>query len=154
MSWLCQCYFFLLKKLELPGLPSKCKQRYDVLVVVVSSRPVTHHKASVLTLLLVGSFCLQREEILESRKRRAQQLQAMLDDNKQRLADHHAGTKLLSDKDKASLEKKINIYQRKLETLEGDLDDREVERIIKREQLRDERLKSRRDRRDSRRDEL
>lgn len=78
----------------------------------------------------------------------------MLEDSKQRLSDHHFGTKILSDKDKAALEKKINIYQRKLETLQGDLDDREVERIIKREKLRDERLKERRARRASREDEL
>jgi hypothetical protein len=96
----------------------------------------------------------QREEILESRRRRAKQLESMLEDSKQRLADHHAGTKLLNEKDKAALEKKINIYQRKLETLQGDLDDREVERIIKREKLRDERLRERRARRDSRKDEL
>jgi hypothetical protein len=96
----------------------------------------------------------QREEILESRRRRAKQLEAMLEDSKQRLTDHHAGTKLLNEKDKAALEKKINIYQRKLETLQGDLDDREVERIIKREKLRDERLKERRARRESRKEEL
>jgi hypothetical protein len=78
----------------------------------------------------------------------------MLEDSKQRLADHHAGTKLLNEKDKAALEKKINIYQRKLETLQGDLDDREVERIIKREKLRDERLRERRARRESRNEEL
>jgi hypothetical protein len=90
----------------------------------------------------------QREEILESRKRRSKQLDAMLVDATERLKDHNSGTRLLIEKEKIDLEKKINIYQRKLETMTGDLDEREVERIIKREALRNDRMKERRERRE------
>jgi hypothetical protein len=71
----------------------------------------------------------------------------MLADATERLADHNSDKRLLEEKEKTDLEKKISIYQRKLETMQGDLDEREVERIIKREQLRNERLKERRERR-------
>jgi hypothetical protein len=84
---------------------------------------------------------------LASRERRSKQIESVLDDSKQRLADHNAGTRILSDIEKADLEKKISIYQRKLETMQGDLDEREVERILKREKLRNERQKDRRSRR-------
>ena len=78
----------------------------------------------------------------------------MLEDSQQRLSDHLAGTKVLSEKDRAALEKKIHIYQRKLETMKGDLDDRDVERILRRDQLRDERVKERRAREEGMRAEL
>ena len=71
----------------------------------------------------------------------------MLDDARQRLADHNIGERLLDEKDLSDLKKKINVYERKLYTMRTDLDDREVERILKREKLRDERLKERRARR-------
>lgn len=94
-----------------------------------------------------AEFETTREEILASRRRRAKQLEEILDDARQRLADHSNGVRLLSETDKTDLEKKINVYERKLSTMRTDLDDREVERILKREKLRDERLKERRSRR-------
>jgi len=68
-------------------------------------------------------------------------------DSKQRIADHNAGTRILDDDEKLDLEKKISIYQRKLDTMQGDLDEREIERILKREQLRNERMRERREKR-------
>jgi phage-related minor tail protein len=91
---------------------------------------------------------LQREEILASRKRRAVQLEKMLEDARERLRDHEKSIRLLTDEEKKALEKKIDLYQRKLDTLTGDLDERELERIIKREELRNERLRERRARRE------
>lgn len=85
-----------------------------------------------------------REEILASRQRRSQQIEDILEDAKKRLASHNAGTHLLSDTEKADLEKKMVIYQRKLETMRVDLDEREIERILQREKLRNERLQQRR----------
>jgi len=85
-----------------------------------------------------------REEILASRRRRSKQIEDLLEDSKQRLMDHSTGVRLLDEKERGDLEKKITIYQRKLDTMRGDLDEREVERILKREQLQAERLKKRR----------
>lgn len=68
----------------------------------------------------------------------------MLSDAQQRMADHQAGVKILTAKEREDLERKISLYSRKLETMQGQLDDREVERILKREQIRNERLRERR----------
>lgn len=84
---------------------------------------------------------------MASRERRSKQIESLLEESKQRLVDHNTGTRILGDKEKADLGKKINIYQRKLETMLATLDEREVERILKREQLRNERLKERQARR-------
>jgi hypothetical protein len=86
----------------------------------------------------------QREEILASRQRRGKQLEALLDESKARLADHNNKKKILTVSEKSALEKKISIYTRKLDTLQADLDEREIERILKKEQLRNDHLKARR----------
>ena len=69
-------------------------------------------------------------------------------ESRQQLADHSSGKKVLDAKDLAALEKKIHVYQRKLDTMEGDMDEREVERILKREELRFQRDEERRRRRE------
>lgn len=93
----------------------------------------------------INCICIfQREEILASRQRRAKQLEAMLDESKARLADHNNKRKILTDGEKESLEKKISIYTRKLETLQGDFDEREIERIIRKEKIRNEHINARR----------
>lgn len=68
----------------------------------------------------------------------------MLHDADERLEQHKNGQKLLTDEEVKALEKKKAIYSRKLETMRDDLDDREIERIIAREKLRNERLAERR----------
>jgi hypothetical protein len=65
-------------------------------------------------------------------------------DSQQRYQDHTSGIRLLSEQEAKDLQKKIEIYTRKLETMQAPLDEREVDRILKREQIRDERLKERR----------
>ena len=69
-------------------------------------------------------------------------------DAQQQHADHTTGKKTLDEKDVADLEKKLHVYQRKLDTMEGDMDEREVIRIQKREELRHERDEERRRRRE------
>jgi hypothetical protein len=97
----------------------------------------------------------QREEILASRQRRVEQLEAMLNDAKQQLQGHNSGRRLLDDEGRTNLQRKVDVFSRKLESMQGELDDREVERILKREELRDQRLKERiAQRRERHRDEL
>lgn len=67
---------------------------------------------------------------------------------RQQLADHSTSKKVLDAADLGALEKKIHVYQRKLDTMEGDMDEKEVERILKREELRFQRDEERRRRRE------
>ena len=86
----------------------------------------------------------QREEVLESRRRRKVQLEGLLADIEAQLAAHAAGEKILGDAELRSLEKKADVFTRKLDTMRDDLDDREIERIIEREKLRNQRIKEKR----------
>jgi hypothetical protein len=72
------------------------------------------------------------------------QIENLLEDSQQRFNDHKSGIRVLSDKELVDLKKKIDIYTRKLESMQAPLDEREVQRIIQREELRNERLKERR----------
>ena len=89
---------------------------------------------------------------MANRARRKKQLESLLIDAQQQRSDHSAGKKLLEPAELADLDKKVHVYQRKLETMEGDMDEREVIRIQKREELRHHRDEERRQRRE--RDEL
>ena len=91
---------------------------------------------------------MQREEILASRKRRIEQLEAMLNDARQQLQSHHSGTRLLDDAERTNLERKVDVFGRKLESMQGEMDEREVQRLLQREQLHHERLKERLQKRD------
>lgn len=80
---------------------------------------------------------------MASRKRRSEQLEQLLAEVKQRLADHKSGDRLLTDEEKTKMEKKAEIFQRKLDTMKEMPDERELERMLKREQLIKERAKER-----------
>ena len=92
------------------------------------------------------SVRLQREELLASRKRRSEQLEKLLVEVKQRLADHNNGDRILIDEEKASLEKKADIYQRKLDTMKEVPDEREIQRMLEKERLIKERARIRQQR--------
>lgn len=86
---------------------------------------------------------MQREEVLASRRNRREQLEKMLSEMTLQVENHENGKRLLKDEERESLYKKIDVFQRKLETMQGDLDDREIERMLARERIRNERMKER-----------
>ena len=87
---------------------------------------------------------MQREDIITNRNKRKQQLEKLLEEARDTMASHESGRKLLNDDEFTTLERKISAYQRKLDTMQGDMDDREVERVLQREKLRYERDAQRR----------
>ncbi|GKZ00064.1 hypothetical protein MPSEU_000959800 [Mayamaea pseudoterrestris] len=89
-----------------------------------------------------------RQEILAGRKKRIEQLETILNDAKQRLDDHKTGKRLLEELETLKLEKKIEIFQRKLEQMQRVPDDLEIERLLNRERIRNERVDDRRKRED------
>jgi hypothetical protein len=50
--------------------------------------------------------------------RRKKQLEALLVESRQQIADHASGKKALGEKDLKSLEEKVRAFQSKLETME------------------------------------
>ena len=84
-----------------------------------------------------------REEILATREHRKRRLEDMIGDMEEQLEDHSHGRRRLSEGQRYSIEKRMNVYKLKLETMQGDLDDRKVDRILAREELRAERYRER-----------
>ena len=64
-----------------------------------------------------------REQILETRNRRKRQLRVMMMDARKQLADHSAGEKTLTAELKEQLENKVDIFQRKIDSMEVDLEE-------------------------------
>eukprot|EP00523_Entomoneis_sp_CCMP467_P017735 CAMPEP_0168806422 /NCGR_PEP_ID=MMETSP0726-20121227/1537_1 /TAXON_ID=265536 /ORGANISM="Amphiprora sp., Strain CCMP467" /LENGTH=125 /DNA_ID=CAMNT_0008858325 /DNA_START=29 /DNA_END=406 /DNA_ORIENTATION=- len=85
-----------------------------------------------------------RTEMIESRNRRAKELEKMLNVAKEQLKQHKSGQKLLDDAEKKKLERQIDMFERKMEHLLKEPDDKEVKRVLHREQERDERVLARR----------
>ena len=115
-----------------------------------SSPPPT----AIIHIFAKNHYIQQREEILANRARQKQHLEKLMAEAHQKLSDHKSGRKPLTEEDLAEWEKKYHIYQRKLDTMEGDMDEREVERIQKREELRHHRDEERRRRRQQEEEEL
>ncbi|KAL7567182.1 hypothetical protein ACA910_021174 [Epithemia clementina (nom. ined.)] len=87
---------------------------------------------------------LARQEVLENRQRRAKQLEVMLADAQGRLDEHASHLRVLDSEEKASLERKVELYSRKLEMLNQVPSDFEIDRILARERERDVRVHARR----------
>ena len=68
----------------------------------------------------------------------------MLAEVKQRVADHKNGDRLVSQSELKNLEKKAEIFQKKLDQMAEIPDEREIERILQREKLIKEREEARR----------
>jgi len=105
-------------------------------------------------LFIISSTSSQKEEIKANRAKRREQLSKLLDEARESMEDHTSGRRLLEDKELHTLERKIDAYERKLETMQGEMDEREVERVLQREKLRYERDAARREERRKRGSEL
>ena len=57
----------------------------------------------------------------------------MIMDARKKLADHSMGETVLTIKEKEELENKIDIFQRKLDSMQVDLEEWEIQRMIVRE---------------------
>ena len=64
-----------------------------------------------------------REQILETRNRRKRQLTVMVMDARKKLADHSAGEKILAAEEKEQLENSVDLFQRKIESMEVELEE-------------------------------
>ena len=79
---------------------------------------------------------MQRVHILANRARRKNHFEALIADTRTQLTDHASGKKLLETSELDFFESKLLDYQRKLEAMEGDMDEREVKQVLKREKMR------------------
>lgn len=64
-----------------------------------------------------------REQVLESRNRRKEQIKNLVKDAKRKLAEHASGEKILTDEEREQLERNVDLFQRKVESMEEDLEE-------------------------------
>ena len=82
----------------------------------------------------------QREHVVANHERRREQLRKLIADTKEKVADHEEGRNLLEDEEEyALLTRRIGLYEKKLEKMEGDLDEKEIDRLVERARARAER---------------
>ncbi|KAL7558294.1 hypothetical protein ACA910_020379 [Epithemia clementina (nom. ined.)] len=126
--------------------------------ILLQRQPVWHSRLLLLLFLLLlvvhvpqllvssskTEIELARQEVLENRQRRAKQLEVMLADAQGRLDEHASHLRVLDSEEKASLERKVELYSRKLEMLNQVPSDFEIDRILARERERDVRVHARR----------
>ena len=65
-----------------------------------------------------------REEILATREHRKKRLEQMIHDVEHELQQDLIGRRMLAQSERFSMERRLTAYRRKLETLQGELDDR------------------------------
>uniref|UniRef100_A0A6T9ZS73 Uncharacterized protein n=1 Tax=Pseudo-nitzschia delicatissima TaxID=44447 RepID=A0A6T9ZS73_9STRA len=113
---------------------------------------------TLILLLTLVALCLTfygaagdttREQVLESRNRRKEQIKNLVKDAKRKLADHDSGEKILTDEEKDQLQRNVDLFQRKVESMEEELEEWEIERLVARGVEQDKRRRERS--RDSRR---
>jgi hypothetical protein len=100
---------------------------YFALFLLVTSTWASTEDASHKLLNSYGNvygYATTREEIIESRKRRKKQLRNMVHGMRKTLSNHGYGSITLPPEEKASLEYRMDIFQRKLDTMSDDVDDR------------------------------
>ena len=65
----------------------------------------------------------QREQIITNHEKRRDSLARILEETKEKVADHHSGRKLLEDDQIALFEKRVGLYERKLEKMNQPMSD-------------------------------
>jgi hypothetical protein len=73
---------------------------------------------------VVGDDGATREEIIKKRENRKRQLQNLVNHMRKQLAAHSAGEKILDPEEKASIEKRIDMYLQKINSYKEDMDER------------------------------
>ena len=71
-----------------------------------------------------GEDSTTREEILRNREKRKRQLRNVINQMRKQLADHSAGEITLQPKEKADIERRLDLHFQKLDTFNRDLDEK------------------------------
>jgi peptidoglycan hydrolase CwlO-like protein len=115
------------KFLGRPGADSECKHfsslpgslsSYFLLAWVTPSDQSTDNCLTILLLTIQT-----REDIIASREKRKLQLEGVLEQINQKVADYHAGKKDLAQHQLEHMEHKIKVYQHQIEEFDRELDE-------------------------------
>ncbi|CAJ1950782.1 unnamed protein product [Cylindrotheca closterium] len=76
----------------------------------------------------------KRKEILTRRDSHKRRITALIKHMRSQLADHSAGVKVMEEKEKADLERRLALYVQKVDSMKEYVDDEEVETTMAREE--------------------
>ncbi|KAG7336743.1 hypothetical protein IV203_028160 [Nitzschia inconspicua] len=82
-----------------------------------------------------------RQGIIENHNRRREQLRKLLEETKEKVDAHEHGRSLLQGDEYDTLKKRIGLFEKKLEKMEGPMNDREIDKILERQKIRQERIR-------------
>eukprot|EP00536_Pseudo-nitzschia_multiseries_P007589 jgi/Psemu1/18305/gm1.18305_g len=81
---------------------------------------------------------ISRDNIVANYERRRDHLRKLVEKHKEDVADHESGRRLLEDEEYEKFTKRIRLFQKKLDSMEGPMDEREIDRMVERAKMRDE----------------
>ena len=81
----------------------------------------------------------QREQVVANYERRREQLKNLVTETKGKIADHEQGITILEEEEYALLQKRVGLYETKLESMKDSMDEKEIQRSIERSKMRAER---------------
>ena len=86
---------------------------------------------------------LTRDHILANYGRRREQLKKIIEETKEKVSSHEEGRNLLEEDEYARLQKNIGLFEKKLERMSEPMDDKDLDRMVERENMRAERRRHR-----------
>ena len=84
---------------------------------------------------MTGHIPSTREEVLARRERRKSEFGGRYEEYKAQLEDHESGRRRLNDVEVGRLERKLRAYERKLDQLHEEVDERHIDRLLQREEI-------------------
>jgi len=90
----------------------------------------------------IGVNDFKRDHIIANYERRREQLKRLVEESKIKIEDHESGRHLLEDEEYNRLSKRIGLYERKIEKMEVPMEEREIDRIMERARMREQRRHS------------
>mmetsp|Transcript_23167 Transcript_23167/g.54687 ORF Transcript_23167/g.54687 Transcript_23167/m.54687 type:complete len:125 (-) Transcript_23167:1351-1725(-) len=82
---------------------------------------------------------ISRDQIVANYERRREHLRKLVEQHKEDVANHESGRKLLEQEEYDKFTKRIRLFQKKLDSMEGPMDEREIDRMMERTRMREER---------------
>ena len=79
-----------------------------------------------------------RESVVENSRKHREKVEKRLEETREKISDHEEGRKLLEGDEYALLQKRVGIFERKLEKMSRPMDDRYIDMLVEMEKMKEE----------------
>ena len=77
--------------------------------------------------------------MVKNYEKRRERLRELTEETKERIASHEEGRNLMEGEEYEKMKKRVELYGKKLERMMEPMDEREIERMVEKERMREER---------------